>query len=467
MLNKFYKTIHTKYSRFFDFIFFLRYLLLIFLISISIFLIIPIFFNYDKKAEFIRLYLLENYNFEIRNYEKIKYNIFPLPNLEIINSRMILKPSIKDLSVKKIKIYPNILNIYNYKKFTSRKIYLKEITAEFQTSDLKFLFRELFQKKNKLSFLNLKIKIVNEKTPVLTLDNIKYANYGYNKNLIRGKVFGKNFKIDIDDNYKNIKFKLLNLGIGADINFNKNQKGDLKLGVLRSKILNTNFKSNFEYDGKSIKIYNAYFRSKNLSLKNNSEIILNPFLDINSNFIIEDLNTQIFTKLEFIKLLKFKDLLRKINNKSEITFKKIKFSRKFFDDLNLKINLAYGRMNYSKRLLLANSIIECNGSINFLDEYPLLFFDCHLNADNKREFLKKFSVKTKKKKETLELKVKGNLNVLSKKVNFKNILMNDNYNASKEDLKYFEDKFENILFDKNFSEIFELKKLKEFIIEIS
>tara|TARA_E500000178_G_scaffold345344_1_gene395038 strand:- start:289 stop:426 length:138 start_codon:yes stop_codon:yes gene_type:complete len=45
--------------------------------------------------------------------------------------------------------------------------------------------------------------------------------------------------------------------------------------------------------------------------------------------------------------------------------------------------------------------------------------------------------------------------------------MNNNYNASREDLKYFKDIFENILFDKNFSEIFDLKKIKKFIIEIS
>ena len=75
--------------------------------------------------------------------------------------------------------------------------------------------------------------------------------------------------------------------------------------------------------------------------------------------------------------------------------------------MNLKINLAYGRMNYSKKLFIANSIIKCDGNINFLEEYPLLFFDCYLKAENKREFLKKFSIKTKNKKETLELKVKG------------------------------------------------------------
>ena len=70
----------------------------------------------------------------------------------------------------------------------------------------------------------MKINIVKENIPVLTLENIKFANFGYNENLIRGRVLGKDFKIESNDNYKNINFKLLNSGIKAEINFNKNQK---------------------------------------------------------------------------------------------------------------------------------------------------------------------------------------------------------------------------------------------------
>ena len=83
MLNKFLKTIHNKYSRFFKFIFFLRYLFVTFFVSISLFLTIPIFLDYEKKAELIKNYLKENYNFEINNYENIKYKVFPLPTFEL------------------------------------------------------------------------------------------------------------------------------------------------------------------------------------------------------------------------------------------------------------------------------------------------------------------------------------------------------------------------------------------------
>ena len=139
----------------------------------------------------------------------------------------------------------------------------------------------------------------------------------------------------------------------------------------------------------------------------------------------------------------------------------------FFDDLNIKLNLAYGRINYSKRILIKKNNIKCDGSINFLEEYPLLFFDCQFKLQDKKEFLKKFSLKTKNKNEIFELNVSGNLSVLKRKVYFKNISTNDNYIASKEDLKYFKNAFEEILYDKNFYEIFDLKKIKEFILEIS
>ncbi len=83
----------------------------------------------------------------------------------------------------------------------------------------------------------------------------------------------------------------------------------------------------------------------------------------------------------------------------------------------------------------------------------------------KKKLFKKFSIKIKNNNDILRLKVKGNLNILSKKINFDKILLNDN-NSSKADLKYFKNTFENILFDKSFFEIFDLKKIKNYILEI-
>ena len=467
MLNKFYKKNLNKYSRFFEFIFFLRHLLIIFFIATAVFVTIPIFFNYEKKAEVVKSHLFENYNFKITNYEKIKYNIFPTPNLELTNVQLNLKSSIENLNIKKTIIYLNFFNIYDYENFNSRKLTLKNSNIKFQISNFKHLISQLFNEKKKLYFDNLNLKMMDDNIAIITINNIKFTNFGYNKNLIRGKIFDKKFEVEVGDNHKNFNFKLLSSGIKASINLEENKTNNIKRGIFKSKILNTNFKSNFDYDGKVIKIYNAFFRSKNISFKKNGEIFLSPFLDINSNLTIDEFNTSILKNIDLNKILKFKELQRKLNSKIEINFKPKKFNRNFFEDLNLRIDLAYGRMHYFKKLSNKNNVTQCGGNINFLEEYPLLFFDCYIKLGNKKEFLKKFSVKSNGKKETFDLKVKGNLSVINKKVNFKNISIDDSYKASKEDLKYFKNTFENILFDKNFFEIFDLKKIKKFITEIS
>ena len=80
--------------------------------------------------------------------------------------------------------------------------------------------------------------------------------------------------------------------------------------------------------------------------------------------------------------------------------------------------------------------------------------------------MKIFSIKTKDKNKVLNIIAEGNINILNKKINFKNVLMNDNYKASIEDLKYFKETFQNIIFNKSFIEIFDLKKIKKFILEV-
>ena len=162
MINKFFKTIHNKYSRFFKFIFFLRYLFTIF-VAITLFLTIPIFFNYEKREDFIKNYLIDNYNFEIRKYENIKYKPFPVPRLELKKVHINLKKSDTNLDVNKFKIYPNILSIYNFNDFKVSKIILYENTANLEISKSSDFRKQLLNQTKKLSINDLEIKIINNK----------------------------------------------------------------------------------------------------------------------------------------------------------------------------------------------------------------------------------------------------------------------------------------------------------------
>ena len=467
MINKFYKIINNKYYKFFRFIFFLRYLFGLFLASIVLFLLVPSFFNYEKKSEVLKDYLFKNYDFKISKYEKLEYKFYPFPNFEFKNAVVNLDSSSIELNIKKLKVYPKLINIYNFKNFQFNKIVLKSGNIALEILDFKILIKKILTQKNKLLLDDLKIKINNNTQSLALLENIKFSNFGNSKNTVRGNIFDKEFKVELNDNVNNINFKLIKSGINIDINFNKDNNNNFINGELKSKILNTKLKFNFNYGENKLNIYNSFFRSKNLSFKNNSLITFKPFLDSSAKFEIEDINIKIFNKLKKDKVLISKNILKKINTKIEVNFNEKKYSRSFIDKLNLKFDLAYGRLNYSKIFSFSENIFQCRGNLNLIEEYPLLFFDCSVNSNNKRNILKKFNIYKKKDNKIFNLDVKGNLSILNKKINFKEISLNENYKASNEDLSYFKEKFESILFDEGFLEIFNSKKIKEFILETS
>ena len=467
MLNKIYKNIHDKYSTLFKFLFFLRYLFGIFFISSVLFLSIPQFFDFKKKDKFIKDHLLESYGLKLLKYENIEYNVFPFPNLEIQNVAMSIKADTIQMNVTSLNIYPKLLNIYNYEDFKVNKIVFIKNKILLEEKNLKHLIEYVSNLKNKLVFKNLDLKIDKNKSPLINLNNIYFSNYGYDKNIIRGRLFDKKFKILISDDYNRISFKLLKTGITGDIEFNEIKKNSTINGVFKSKLLNSNLKFDFNYDEKKFIIYNSYFRSKNLSFSNESEIIYLPFFYLNSFFEVEDINVGILKNIDIKKILASKELIKKINTKNEINFKSKKFSQSLIDDLNLDISIAYGRLVYSKKFSISNNFFTCSGDINLLEEYPILYFDCSVKSSNKKKLLKKFSIKYKNKNELFNLNVKGNINIFNNKINFKNILMNDNYKATEEDLNYFKQVFETILFDKDFFRIFNFEKIRNFILEVS
>ena len=124
------------------------------------------------------------------------------------------------------------------------------------------------------------------------------------------------------------------------------------------------------------------------------------------------------------------------------------------------------KIKYFKKLIIAETKFDCSSSINLLAEFPVLDFRCIINSLIK-EILKKFDVSYKKKNELLFLNIRGNLNILKNKIGFDYIGMNNGYNATEEDLKYFKSTFENILLYENFLNIFDLPNIKKFVLEIS
>ena len=240
-----------------------------------------------------------------------------------------------------------------------------------------------------------------------------------------------------------------------------------KIGNIKGKILKAKIKSDFNYDQELIKIENFYFREKNLSFDSEGEVLLNPFFEINLDTKIVNLKNKFIKNVNLESVLNFKDIFKKININTNFDFNKKQFSRSVVDNLNMKINLAYGRLNIEKSFLISDSEFKCRSKTNLLEEYPVISFNCSLSSQDKKKLLKKFDIKYSVKNESLNLDIKGNLNILNNKINFESIKINQDYIATKEDLNFFKNLFENILFDQNFVNIFDLIKIKSFINEVS
>ena len=269
--------------------------------------------------------------------------------------------------------------------------------------------------KRKLFLNNLNIEITNEGKRVLKLEDLKYANFGYNKNLILGKIFEKNFKVNLDKQFESIVFSIQNSGINVDINFNDNKKNNKISGTFKSKIINTNIKLNFDYDDNILKITNFNLRNKNISFKNESFVVFKPFSQINSRFDIQEFDKKIFKIINLNDLLSEKNILKKISIKSEIYFTPKKFYQIPFNDLTLDVNLAYGTINYFKKIEIPEGLIQCRGDLNFLEDYPTLIFDCFLISNNKGKLFKEFSIKTKSKNKNIKLNFSGNFSLTNQK----------------------------------------------------
>ena len=189
MINKIYKRIHNKYSTLFKFIFFLRYLFGIFFISAVLFLLIPHLFDFKKKDEIIKNYLLESYGLTLNDYEDIKYNSLPKPNLEIQNVDLSIETDSVNMNVKSLNIYPKLFSIYNHENFVINKIVLSKNKALLSDSDLKVLISYIYSLKKRLTFKNLDIKISRKDASLINLEKIYFSNYGYNKNIVTGELF--------------------------------------------------------------------------------------------------------------------------------------------------------------------------------------------------------------------------------------------------------------------------------------
>ena len=466
MINKFYKTIHNKYSNFFKFFFFLRYLFAIFLVAICLFFLIPKFFNYENKEEILKDYLLNYYDIEINDYSLIEFKIFPLPNLAIkdVNFKVKNKPIF--FNTKNFNIFLNFRNIYNYENFTAKKVLLGHNKIILDIERTKDLFNYFGKLKYKLDVQELDLNLKKKTLSIVQLKRISFSNFGFKKNKIEGEIFEKKFKAYLDKDNNNLDFRILKTGIKANFNFNEINKTNLISGSSKISILNNYLKFNFKIKNDQLEIIKAKLKNKNLSLSFDSLIKLDPFFELNSDIYIHKIDKEIINNINLEKILENKEILKKLSSTNKINYNKKKSRNNLIKSHFLQLNLAHGGLTFLSKTSVPGGLINCKGNSLLIEEYPRLNFNCNFNIEDKTKLLKKFSVSKKFNKKKLVLNVVGSLNLLNKKINFEKISTDKKYIFKEEDINFFKRTFERVLFNEGFLNIFRVNKIRDFFLEI-
>ena len=466
MINKIYKTIHSEYRNFFKFIFFLRYLFAIFLIAISLFLLIPKLFDYEKKLEIVKEYLIKNYDLEVTGYSSATFNVSPFPNLSIknIDLKIIDKPII--LKEENLKIFLNLKKIYNYKNFEAKKIIFSKTEIALDIDQAKELLNYFSKAEYRLDVQALNLDLKKEDKLLLKIKNINFSNYGYKKYKINGEIFDKKFRADLTNNNKNLNFKILNTGVKANFRFNEKSSLDLMSGSSKISLLKNYLKFDFDLNNNRIEIIKSNFKNKNLSISFDSLINFNPFFVIKSNININEINKKLVNKISLEKMLSNKEIIKKLNSDNTINYTAKKYHNNLIKSYSSEISLAYGRLSFLNKIFISGGDIGCKGDSLLIDEYPRLNFFCLFNLKDKKTLFKKFSITKNINKDPVNLSIEGSLNLLNRKINFTNININESYIENEADVKYFKETFERILFDDGFFSIFKMNKIKKFLIEI-
>ena len=466
MINKIYKRIHNKYLNIFKFFFFLRYVFAIFIISTSLFLLIPKLFDYEKKIGIIKEYLLDQYNLTINNYSTVKFKVFPTPNLLLKNVNLKLKDQPVIFNSESINIFLNLKNIYNYKNFTSKKVILKKTEIFLNIEDTKYLVNYFGTLKKKLSVKYLNLNLQKNEKRLIEIKDIHFSNFGYQRYHIFGEIFDKKFKSSLTNNNKNLNFKLLKTGFKANFDFKDQQIIDSLEGSSKINLLNSLLKFDFNLNDNAFKVTKSNFRNKYLTFSLNSYLKFDPFFQFDSKILISELDKHLVGKINLNKLIKNKDIIKKLDGKINISYNNKKFFTDLFENYSSDINLAYGRLVFSNEISIIGGAISCQASSVLTDEFPRLNFVCTFNLQDKKKLFKKLSISKNINNDPISLNIEGSLNLLNKKINFNKINIDQGYTANTEDIKYFKDAFERILFNEGFFKIFNKNKIKEFLIEI-
>ncbi len=347
------------------FIYYVRYLILIFIFSIILLFMIPKLFNYVDKIDELNEILKNQHGFIIKNPNEIKYKILPQPNLEIKDAYISIDKQFTGIKFKKLTIFTNLKNLY-----TSDEISIKKI--KFNGNFLGYDINGYYAPKQNINLLF---------------------------------------------------FKVQKLGIESKVLLDNNKKFPKLSGIIKSKFLNDKVIINFDYD-KNLKIKNSVYKNKNIYTNFNGKFNFKPFFSFQ---IFADIKKVKLANLKLKKLyhLIFEEISnKKLNGEMFINYLSKKTTGK---TKNNKINMKFNNGDIIlKNSFFQFSNLDIRTNF-YLKKYPLykdLNYELFIETENINKFFQTINVKKNKKLKKISASIKGNINLDAQKHYLEKIIIN-------------------------------------------
>lgn len=398
----------TKIKKKFKFIFYLRYLIIIFIFSTFLLYSIPKIFKNVNKINKLNYNLKNQHGFKIENIDKIKYKIFPQPHFELQNSQISIGNKLPNLKIENLKIFVNLKGLY-----------------------------------------------ISEK---LNFNNIKFS----------GNFLGNNlngyYKPKKDTNL--LYFEFENLGINAKVFFDNKKKFPKSSGRVKLKILNNNLLINFDYD-KNLNFQEFIYKNEYLLGNLSGQFDFKPFFNFNLFAQIKKLNLKKIDLKKIYSLIVHEISNKKLNGKLVIEFLSNKTEKK-----NNIAQLLFQNGNIILKdsiFQFTNLDIQINAYLKKYSLYKDLSYELLINSENIDNFQEIMNLPKDNSSKKFKILIIGNINLDAKKYYFENITINNkdiNETTIIKLKKYLDENTDNFFSDdlnkKNFDQFF--KNLIQFIL---
>ena len=309
MINKFKKLIFTKVNiesykhllilkKFINSVSFLKYIILIFLVFFSIYLLVPKFFYTSKRIDLVKNLLIDKYNINLNEYSTLNYTIFPSPKLTVKNYS--IKSNLLFLSGKgeNLNIYLKINNLINFKKLKTTKISLDNSKIFIESKNLQSAISYVVNLKDKINIRNSNITILDNNISIIDVSNFYFNNKNIDNLKFEGLVFNKKTKIKFlrKKEFNKLVLSIPSIDSKTKVILKKNSTFKNFQGYLKSNILSNKITLEFNKEDK-IEISNSFLSNKILNSAIKGIVQIKPFFNFDLIFNIFDIENPFHKKL--------------------------------------------------------------------------------------------------------------------------------------------------------------------------